>query len=77
MTNKVLLNNVDHQDLKVVVRHSAAYGDGINQALVFPTEYEALQREYPILFRRDEDGEFHSVVLLGLDRDEHLFLSNT
>jgi hypothetical protein len=74
MTNKVLLNNVAHQDLRVVARHGAEHGDSVNQMLVFPTEFEALQREYPILFRRDDDGDYQAVVLLGLDRDENLFL---
>ena len=74
MTNRVLLNNVEHRDLRVVTRHSVELGDGINQVLVFPTEFEDLQREYPILFRRDPDGNFQAVALLGLDRDENLFL---
>jgi hypothetical protein len=76
MTNKVLLNNVDHHDLRVIARHGPEFGDNINQALIFPTEFEVVQREYPILFRKDADGEFQAVVLLGLDRDENLFLEN-
>ena len=74
MTNAVLLNNVDHADLRVVTRHAAEFGDSINQVLIFPTEYEEVQREYPILFRKDPNGAFQSVALLGLDRDENLFL---
>jgi len=74
MTNRVILNNIDHQDLKVAVRHGADFGDAVNQMLVFPTEFEALQRDYPILFRQDEEGQFQSVVLLGLDRGENLYL---
>jgi hypothetical protein len=76
MTNKVLLNNIDHHDLRVIARHGPEFGDDINQALIFPTEFEVVQREYPILFRKDENDEFQSVVLLGLDRDENLFLEN-
>lgn len=74
MTNNVLLNNVDHQDLKIDTRHGAAYGDALNQVLIFPTEYEDIQRDYPIFFRRDEGGFFQSIALLGLDKDENLFL---
>jgi hypothetical protein len=74
MTNRVPLNNVDHHDLGVVRLYSAAYGDAVNQAVVFPTEFEEAQRDYPILFRRDTDGNWISVVLLGLDADENLFL---
>lgn len=74
MTRYVPLDNVDHADLRVARRHGAAFGDAVNQLLVFPTEFEALQREVPILFRRDEHGDFYAVALLGLDLDENLFL---
>jgi hypothetical protein len=74
MTNIVLLNNIDHADLRVAHTYGPATGDAVNQVLVFPTEFEALQREYVILFRRDGAGAFQSVALLGLDRDENLFL---
>lgn len=78
MTRKVLLNNVEHWDLRVVSRHSAQFGDNVNQALVFPTEYADVQREYPIFFRKNADaGGFQSIALLGLDRDENLFLDET
>ncbi|KQZ06106.1 peptide ABC transporter permease [Caulobacter sp. Root1455] len=76
MTNRVLLNNVDHGDLRVATGHGPAFGDNINQVLIFPTEFEAVQREYPIFFRKDADGAFQSVALLGLDRDENLFLDD-
>jgi hypothetical protein len=74
MASPILLNNIDHGDVRIVTGHSAAFGDAINQVTVFPTEYEALQREYPILFRQQPDGSYYSVALLGLDRDENLFL---
>ncbi|WP_380783966.1 SapC family protein [Sphingomonas sp. R86520] len=74
MTRIVLLNNVDHHDLSVAVTHGAAFGDAVNQVLVFATEWQDLQREYPILFRRMEDGRLQSVALVGLERDENLFL---
>jgi hypothetical protein len=72
--NRVLLNNVDHADLRVIASHGAAFGDAINQVLVLPTEFEAVQREYPILIRRDANDAYQAVALLGLDRDENLFL---
>jgi hypothetical protein len=74
MTQRVLLNNVDHAELRVITRHGPEFGDSVNQALVLPTEFEAVQREYPIFFRRDANGEMQAVALLGLDRDENLFL---
>uniref|UniRef100_UPI0025F8E060 SapC family protein n=1 Tax=uncultured Caulobacter sp. TaxID=158749 RepID=UPI0025F8E060 len=75
--NRVLLNNVDHADLRVIVSYGVAYGDALNQVLVLPTEFEAVQREYPILIRKDAAGAWQAVALLGLDRDENLFLDET
>lgn len=75
--NRVLLNNVDHADLRVIAAHGVAHGDGLNQTLVLPTEFEAAQREYPILIRKDGNGDYQAVALLGLDRDENLFLDET
>ncbi|PHR92802.1 MAG: peptide ABC transporter permease [Robiginitomaculum sp.] len=74
MTNTVLLDNITHQDLRVVTKHSADFGDNINQALIFPTEFTDIHREYPIFFNKDAQGVFQSIALLGLDRDENLFL---
>jgi hypothetical protein len=70
----VTLSNVDHQDLRVVTRAGAEFGDAVNQVMVFPTEFEALQREFPIVFRKTADGAVRPVALLGLARDENLFL---
>jgi len=74
MTDRVVLNNIDHHDLKFAPRHGAAYGDAVNQVPVFATEFEEVQREFPILFRRGAEAPFEAVALLGLDRDENLFL---
>lgn len=74
MTRPVALDNVAHADLRVALRHGAAHGDGVNQALLFPTEFVEAQRDFPILFRRDPDEGLQAVALLGLDRDENLFL---
>lgn len=75
MTNRIVLNNVDHGDLTVSPRFGAAFGDQVNSVRLFPTEYEAASREYAILFRRDADSaQTFAVALLGLDADENLFL---
>jgi SapC len=76
MANWVKLDNVDHAELVVARRHGAAFGDAVNQVLVFPTEFEQVQRDYPILFRREDGGRFYAVALLGLDLDENLFLAD-
>ena len=77
MARHVLLNNVDHQDLKIITRYSAEFGHDIHAAVTFPTEYGDVQREYPIFFRRSGDrGDYQSVALLGLEPGENLFLDD-
>ena len=70
----VQINNIDHANLRVSPRAGAEFGDAANQALVFPAEFEELQREFAIIFRRRENG-LQAYALLGLDSDENLFLS--
>ena len=77
MANTVLLDTIAHADLRVAIGYSPAFGDAINQCVVFAGEFDEAQRDYPILFRRDANGAFYSVVLLGLDADENLFLDAT
>jgi SapC len=77
MTRPVALDNVAHQQLRVALRHGAAFGDSVNQMVVFPTEFEEVQREFPILLRRDETGALQAVALLGLERDENLFFDGS
>ncbi|WP_442680779.1 SapC family protein [Sphingomonas sp. ASY06-1R] len=71
--NRVLINNIDHADLKVAIRVGAAFGDSVNQMPIFPSEFEEVQRHFPIVFRQGEEG-MQAFALLGLDRDENLFL---
>ncbi len=78
MTNNVLLNNVSHQNLKVITRFGAEYGNDVGSVLVFPTEFVELQKEYAILFKQNpETQKFHSTVLLGFSQNENLFLNPT
>ena len=74
MTNAVVLDNDAHSSLRVDIRFGVEFGDSVNQVRAFPTEFVELQREYAIFFRRAEDETYRSVALLGLDRDENLFL---
>lgn len=71
----VLLNNVDHHDVGILTARGAEWGDHVNEVTVFPTEFEALARDYTILFRRTDDG-LRASVLLGLDRGENLFVAD-
>ena len=74
MAKLALLNNIDHANLKIVTGFRAEFGDSVNQVAVYPTEFSELQRDYPIFFRKDGEGAYYAVVLLGLDKGENLFL---
>lgn len=74
MARYELLNNIAHQGLRVSTRFGAEFGDNVGMVQAFPTEFAELQREYPIFFRKDAEGEFQAVALLGFERHENLFL---
>ena len=73
MPTRVRLDNIEHQSLRVATNPSAQHSN-VNQVLVVPGEFEEVQREYPIFIRKDQDGGFVAVALLGLDKGENLFL---
>ena len=76
MPNTVLLNNVDHQALRVLTQRSAALGDAVMTAMTFPAEFRSLQAHYPIVFRKSSDGTtLEPVALLGFEEGQNLFLS--
>lgn len=75
MANTVLLNNVDHHQLRVVTSRAAEYGDNVMFVLTFPAELRDLQAHYPIVFRKTFDGiGFEALALLGFEDGENLFL---
>lgn len=76
MSQVVLLDNVEHHDLRLITRFSPEFGDKVNLALVVPTEFAEVQREYPILFRQSDDGNFQAFALLGFEKDENLYLDD-
>jgi len=69
-----VLDNDAHANLKVKFQFGEEFRNNVNHTVVFPTEFQSLQREYPIYFRRTEDKKYYAVALLGLDKDENLFL---
>lgn len=76
MPQHVLLNNIDHQQTRVLHHFSAEYGDNLASVAVFPTEFSALQNEYAILAQHNaQDDSYQAIALLGLAANENLFLS--
>lgn len=74
MVNAVLLNNIDHRDLRVDTRRGARFGDRVMSSVTFPAEFRSVQAHYPIVFRAAGDGGFQPIALFGLREGENLFL---
>jgi SapC len=77
MPNPVLLNNIDHQQMRIIGERSARYGDAVMYALALPSEFRDLQAHYPIVFRKTDDGtSLEPVALFGFEDGENLFLQD-
>ncbi|WP_140723129.1 SapC family protein [Pseudomonas sp. Hp2] len=77
MARHELLNNVAHKDLRVVAaRFGSEFGDEVGLVPAFPTEFAELQREYPLFLRREANGDWQAVALLGFEAKENLFLQD-
>lgn len=76
MTNNVLLNNVNHKNVRVITDKSEKYGDNVMFATTFPLEFKNVQAHYPIFFHKNnKTGKFYAVALFGFKEKENLFLS--
>lgn len=77
MTNAVLLNNIDHKDLRIITERSAHYGDNVMFSMTFPHEFRSVQAHYPVFFNKDSNtGQFYPVAMFGLKAQENLFLTS-
>jgi hypothetical protein len=74
MANGVLLNNIDHKDLRIITTRGADYGDSVMFALTFPPEFRSVQAHYPIVFRKTAEAQFQPIALFGLKERQNLFL---
>jgi hypothetical protein len=75
MANHVLLNNIEHKDLKINGERTAKMGDNVWYAQTFPMEFRSAQAHYPILFQKDSNtGQFMPITLFGFENDDNLFL---
>jgi hypothetical protein len=75
MSRTVLLNNVDHKELRVMTKRGPQFGDAVMSTLTFPAEFRDLQVHYPIVFRKTSDGlSFEPIALFGFQESENLFL---
>jgi hypothetical protein len=75
MARHVLLDNVSHKKLRVRTGYRPGCGYDANLARVFPPEFSALQRDYPLFFiKNSATGDFEAIALLGFSEGENLYL---
>ena len=75
MQRNEVLNNVTHEHLIVKSEYSALLKDDITSTLTYTTEFVDIQKEYPILCRKNPDGEeYQAIVFFGFEKNENLFL---
>jgi len=75
MSKAIVLNNVDHKNVKVDTRPEANLN--VNRALVYATEISELHKEFPLVFHKDpETGLTQLHAILGLEKDENLFIGD-
>lgn len=75
MANHVLLNNVEHKDMRILTGRSADLGDSFMFAPTFHHEFRSIQAHYPIFFRKSPDGKYQAVAVFGFQERENLFLT--
>lgn len=76
MSNVELLNKNKHSKLKIKPRDDWASNSIAGSTMVLPAEFEEVQREYPIVLRKDPStGQFFASAMLGLATDKNLFFS--
>ncbi len=77
MPNVELLSHVEHVNLRLDAQALYAHNCDIGSAMIVPSEFAEVQREYPIFFRKDpETGRFFASAMLGLMADKNLFLKD-
>lgn len=75
MTNYAMINNVEHQDLKVITDNSEQFGDNVMNVMAFTFEMRSIQAHYPMLFHKDANDEMYPVAMFGFQQGENLFLT--
>jgi hypothetical protein len=75
MSKAIVLNNVDHKNLKVDTRPESSNNKHVNRTLVHATEIAELHKEFPLVFYKHPDnGQTQLHAILGLEKDENLFI---
>jgi hypothetical protein len=76
-SSPIALDSKMHKNLRIENRPADGYGDSVNRTRVYTTEFGEVHKEFPILFYKDDDtGDYQAHAILGLAKDENLFLGD-
>lgn len=77
MSRTELLNNIKHKDLRINTAKKKEFGDSVAGSIIYPFEFSAAHKEYPIFFQKSQDtGEFQAIAFFGFEENENLFLND-
>lgn len=74
MNKATVLNNVDHKNLKI--KNQTENDLNVNRSLIYVTEISELHKEFPLVFYKHSDGTTQLHAILGLEKDENLFVGS-
>jgi SapC len=75
MASFQIITNSSHRDLCCHAEYDSRYGHDVPTIMVLPLEIVEVQREYPILFRKQaETGLLFPNAMLGFKMNENVFL---
>jgi hypothetical protein len=72
MSKATVLNNVDHKNFKIDTQSESNLH--VNRCLAYATEINELHKEFPLVFYKNPDGQTQLHAILGLEKDENLFV---
>jgi len=75
MPNHMMLNELQHREVRVHTGYGVAYGDNVMCVLAIPSEFRSLVADYPIFLHKDEGSDkFLPMAMFGFEVEENLFL---
>ena len=74
--NVVPLNKEQHQELHLEAQEGYAFASDTNSLYVAAVEFPQAAMEYPIVFARDAEEQVFPVVLLGVKKEQNLYVDD-
>lgn len=73
--NLVLLDTNKHKEVRILPQKNFSFAKDLISAPITMSEYFEACKSYPIVFAKDKDDQWFSMVLLGLKEQKNLFLN--